>query len=307
MSTNSAVCRPSQVVFFDKYWQRIGVKVSDDIASEQQLPFLFGPIEEVTGVPELLLRKMMEPEDYSVAQRMSWASGRTTTRKEDIAYCLFGLFSLNMPLLYGEGARAFRRLQHEILRHELGESLFAWRPSELHPRMMYNKLFASSPADFAGSADVIDTARMSGPIFSLRGQWVELTIPTPPQSIVYEHTDPLSPSLPQTIIRLSCGRFKRGPDDLLLTPCVLELKAVPDSKFLLRHRPEGFEPHFDEDDIESGENYVPISSAGTRFILTRSDVALRWRWPTGTVEIEETRELSAVHQHDLMVRRAARI
>jgi len=38
-----------------------------------------------------------------VGQRMSWAADRKTTRVEDIAYCLFGIFDVNMPLLYGEG------------------------------------------------------------------------------------------------------------------------------------------------------------------------------------------------------------
>lgn len=47
---------------------------------------------------------------------MSWASMRETTRLEDEAYCLLGIFGINMPLLYGEGARAFQRLQHEIIK-----------------------------------------------------------------------------------------------------------------------------------------------------------------------------------------------
>ena len=38
---------------------------------------------------------------------MSWASRRATTRHEDVAYCLLGLFDVNMPLLYGEGEKAF--------------------------------------------------------------------------------------------------------------------------------------------------------------------------------------------------------
>lgn len=47
----------------------------------------------------------------SIAMRMSWASDRETTRLEDIAYCLLGIFRVNMPLLYGEGKKAFLRLQ----------------------------------------------------------------------------------------------------------------------------------------------------------------------------------------------------
>lgn len=45
---------------------------------------------------------------------MAWAAHRRTTLVEDEAYCLLGLFNVNMPLLYGEGSRAFRRLQEEI-------------------------------------------------------------------------------------------------------------------------------------------------------------------------------------------------
>jgi hypothetical protein len=47
----------------------------------------------------------------SIATRMSWASERETTRIEDLAYCLLGILGVNMPLLYGEGERAFLRLQ----------------------------------------------------------------------------------------------------------------------------------------------------------------------------------------------------
>src|SRR3569833_855329 len=52
----------------------------------------------------------------SVVEKMSWASARQTTRVEDTAYCLLGIFGINMPLLYGEGQRAFEWLQREILR-----------------------------------------------------------------------------------------------------------------------------------------------------------------------------------------------
>ena len=56
---------------------------------------------------------------------MSWAAKRETTRPEDIAYCLMGIFNVNMALLYGEGRKAFIRLQEEILKSTDDESLFA--------------------------------------------------------------------------------------------------------------------------------------------------------------------------------------
>ena len=62
---------------------------------------------------------------------MSWASWRKTTRPEDEAYCLLGIFGINMPLLYGEGNEmAFLRLQEEILRETEDQSIFAWSPNE---------------------------------------------------------------------------------------------------------------------------------------------------------------------------------
>jgi hypothetical protein len=57
---------------------------------------------------------------------MSWAARRVTTREEDVAYCLLGLFDVNMPLLYGEGRRSLIRLQEQILRQEEDYSIFAW-------------------------------------------------------------------------------------------------------------------------------------------------------------------------------------
>ena len=57
---------------------------------------------------------------------MSWASGRNTTRVEDTAYCLMGIFNVNMPLIYGEGGKAFLRLQQQILAESNDQSLLAW-------------------------------------------------------------------------------------------------------------------------------------------------------------------------------------
>ncbi|KXH68946.1 hypothetical protein CSAL01_09189 [Colletotrichum salicis] len=53
-------------------------------------------------------------QNFSLAKKMSWAAKRETTRLEDRAYSLMGLFDVNMPLLYGEGEKAFFRLQEEI-------------------------------------------------------------------------------------------------------------------------------------------------------------------------------------------------
>lgn len=85
---------PSSLVFLNSQWVDIGTKST-----------LGTLISSITGIKDLL-----NYESSSVAQKMSWAARRETTRVEDKAYCLLGLFDINMPPLYGEGKNAFLRL-----------------------------------------------------------------------------------------------------------------------------------------------------------------------------------------------------
>ena len=96
---------PSNVQFFNKTWQHIGDKRT-----------LARTSENITEVPEDILTDGLHGDRLCVAQIMSWAANRTTTRVEDRAYSLMGLLGVNMPMLYGEGKKAFRRLQLEIIR-----------------------------------------------------------------------------------------------------------------------------------------------------------------------------------------------
>jgi hypothetical protein len=107
---------PKSVEFYASDWSEIGTKSS-----------LSKPISEITGVDLEVLRGK-HPKTRNIAERMSWASKRQTTREEDMAYCLLGLFQVHMPLLYGEGNRAFLRLQEEILKISEDHTLFAWNP-----------------------------------------------------------------------------------------------------------------------------------------------------------------------------------
>ena len=79
---------------------------------------------------------------------MSWASERSTTRIEDSAYSLMGLFNVFMPMLYGEGDRAFLRLQEEIMKQSEDYTIFAWKSVESD--VSERGIFARSPAEFRG-------------------------------------------------------------------------------------------------------------------------------------------------------------
>ncbi|TEA19715.1 Vegetative incompatibility protein HET-E-1 [Colletotrichum sidae] len=104
---------PKHAIFYSRDWQMLGTKST-----------LTTPISEVTSISPGCLRGTSSPTDFSIAQIMSWASGRVTTRPEDQAYCLLGLFGVNMPMLYGEGRKAFLRLQEEIIKTSDDHSIF---------------------------------------------------------------------------------------------------------------------------------------------------------------------------------------
>ncbi|OAA65895.1 Heterokaryon incompatibility [Niveomyces insectorum RCEF 264] len=109
---------PRHVEFYDTAWEPIGSKIK-----------LAGLVAEITRIPVPAVVGEERLSRYSTAQRMAWASQRSTTKTEDAAYCLLGLFDVNMPLIYGEGHRAFQRLQEEIIKRTTDLTLFAWMPA----------------------------------------------------------------------------------------------------------------------------------------------------------------------------------
>ncbi|KAI6032488.1 hypothetical protein EDC04DRAFT_2898076 [Pisolithus marmoratus] len=124
---------PKQVEFFNQDWTHIGSK-----------RLLAPTLEVITGIPREVLRDGLVAKRLSLAQIMSWEARRKTTRVEDRAYSLMGLFGVNMPMVYGEGKKAFQWLQLEIIRVSSDHSIFAWRP--LMPRT--GGVLAEDPSDF---------------------------------------------------------------------------------------------------------------------------------------------------------------
>ncbi|KAL4081386.1 hypothetical protein V8B97DRAFT_17785 [Scleroderma yunnanense] len=106
---------PSNVQFFNSHWQPIGDKKT-----------LSHTLSRITGVPQHILSDGLSGNRPCVAQIMSWAADRKTFRDEDRTYSLLGLLDVNMPMLYGEGEKAFHRLQLEIIRTSNDQSIFAW-------------------------------------------------------------------------------------------------------------------------------------------------------------------------------------
>ncbi|KAK0763420.1 hypothetical protein N5P37_002797 [Trichoderma harzianum] len=148
---------PKEVRFYNTEWKPIGDKIT-----------LNRTIEDITGISWLVLKGIDKIQNASVAQRMSWAARRETTRPEDLAYCLLGIFDIHMPMLYPEGGKdAFFRLQDLIMRKTGDDSILAWDHNESpdYPnRITSGEIFAVSPAYFANSGKIV--ARKPERIFS---------------------------------------------------------------------------------------------------------------------------------------------
>ncbi len=110
---------PKELRFYDETWSFQGTK--DEFAK---------PLYQITKTPPHVLRNPDGLAMLSIVGRMTWASKRETTRIEDTAYCLLGIFDINMPLWYGQGNKAFIRLQQEIIRHSNDLSIFGWCPQD---------------------------------------------------------------------------------------------------------------------------------------------------------------------------------
>jgi tetratricopeptide (TPR) repeat protein len=94
---------PVSVEFFSREGRRIG-----DKTSLEQL------VHEVTRLPLKALRNS-PLDEFTISERMEWASNRRTTEEEDSVYCLLGILGFSLTPSYGEGKeKALQRLQMEM-------------------------------------------------------------------------------------------------------------------------------------------------------------------------------------------------
>jgi hypothetical protein len=159
---------PPNAIFYDAEWVELGTKES-----------LESLIFDVTRIHVEVLRDANQMEEFSVAQKMSWASKRVTTRVEDIAYCLLGIFDVHMPLLYGEGDHAFIRLQEEIMKDTADHSIFAWANNAFLDEG-YLGLLGRKPVSFARSGKFVQSKSLAVSPFSVTNKGIHLQLPIMP-------------------------------------------------------------------------------------------------------------------------------
>ncbi|KAI1147986.1 HET-domain-containing protein [Nemania diffusa] len=156
---------PKKVVFFDGHWGVLREKrdLADTISKITRIHI--GALHDCSSIPE-----------YSIAQRMSWAASRQTSRSEDIAYCLLGIFGINMPLLYGEGSKAFMRLQAEIIKVTDDQSILAWG-TQVSSKQPPTGALALSPASFSSCGSIVKEKEAAQWPYSITNLGISLQLP----------------------------------------------------------------------------------------------------------------------------------
>lgn len=161
---------PSKRVFVNCEWKKLGVI---DGSTDNDLSQM---VSAITRIPRsAMMHEYHNRPQYSVAQIMSWAAGRVTTKEEDMAYCLMGLFDVHMPLIYGEGKQAFQRLQQHIMEQSADDSLFAFGQ-----RNRLSNFLALTPDDFRDCASVFLVAERLYP-YKLTNVGLEIMVQLLPE------------------------------------------------------------------------------------------------------------------------------
>ena len=158
-----------RIKFFNREWQPLTEQEDD---KEDDTP-LMEVLQEVTGISEIELQDF-SPAPLHIDKRMTWAAHRRTTRAEDVAYSLMGLFDISLQIAYGEGGeRAFGRLIEAIMQAGGDSSVLNWagEPAKHHA----SRALPASPASYVGHPDIVQISRLDLALTS-RGLRVPLVI-----------------------------------------------------------------------------------------------------------------------------------
>ncbi|KIJ58275.1 hypothetical protein HYDPIDRAFT_34346 [Hydnomerulius pinastri MD-312] len=190
---------PKRMRFYGKDWKPLctsddeddeedeGDEESPQSANDKDNHSILDAIGNVTGISRGDVQDFF-PSCIGVPERMRWASKRKTTRIEDVAYSLMGIFDVSMPIAYGEGDRAFYRLL-EVIAQESGKAdFFAWA-GEPSP---WSLAFPSSPASY-GKIDPEVTftyhAFSGDSLYAITRRGLEIKVLTVPMELAHHSSD----------------------------------------------------------------------------------------------------------------------
>lgn len=119
----SRLDRAPDILFVDMSWRILGTKVSLVTISIASITSIAEKVSQTGKVNHICVAKKM-----SWAAPKDWATGGSCLLL-DVNICM------NMSTIYGEGDKVFFRLQEEIIKSSVDQSIFAWVK---HGRCMFS-------------------------------------------------------------------------------------------------------------------------------------------------------------------------
>ncbi|KAF8125249.1 hypothetical protein EV363DRAFT_1532897 [Boletus edulis] len=193
-----------------------------DIPNHKESPEILSEMEEATGISTRALTAL-QPGSDNIREKLRLVSRRETALVEDEAYSLLGIFSVSLPVIYGDGDQALGRLLAQILTSSGDASILAWTgksgsfnsclPGRIH---VFSQLPTSHiPPSMTGTETETITA-------TLRASSLNLDLVMKLYDRLKEHP---APSFLGKRMKLSCLTFRLGPLSVSWTGSVQVFRA----------------------------------------------------------------------------------
>jgi hypothetical protein len=260
------------ILFYQSDWT---LYLNDRSPNHKDSDNIIKELAEATGIDRETLVDF-HPGTKNVRKTLQWASSRTTTRQEDIAYSLFGVFCVRPGVNYGEKKQsAIGRLLETIIAQSGDITALDWvgKPSEFNSCLPADISSYKAPPYIYPS---LSTKELNESVSSLRDTGVVQLA-----SKLYSKLDSLhAPRFVHRRLHLFCIAFRvtdirrkspRGQDtfvtyevkagglrDLLITTEDKLLPARPAQFFLVRSWDHSLLES--PDDLHNGDNWAPPHS-----------------------------------------------
>ena len=288
---------PPKIKFYSADWVPLSTFSNDKKNTD-----IMHIISEITGIDRRNLR-YFSPGLLNVREKMLWASTRKTTRVEDVAYSLLGIFDISMPIAYGEGKRAFRRLMEVIVNECREWQIFAWAG----PHSPYATSFPESPSGYRALTDATAALMLSSgrlvhrpwdrvgyPFYAMTKKGLELEVLLV-EVMLHIHREPVEGTTCECLTLSPGSENKRFFENI---------QVVCDTRFLLfsqwaagiiNYQTDGAGNREGMAELETGREYIC-------FFLGKGIYS-----PYGKWEKVETKEVVTIHTKEVLRRRVTTV
>ncbi|KAF8435349.1 hypothetical protein L210DRAFT_3506209 [Boletus edulis BED1] len=254
---------PVRIKFYTKDWKPFASIA--DFPDDKDNDEIRRAVSKTTGIRDYDLCHF-SPGLLNVREKMVWASKRQTTLEEDVAYSLLGIFDISMPITYGEGKRAFRRLMEVIVQDCREWQIFAWAGRHSPYAMAFPESPCGYGGEFLGQVDpyVLDPQRpihrpwdLGYPFYTMKKSGLEIKVLLVEMMLQIDRKE--EPKAGQHCERLT---FRPALQD---RGYFNDIEAVCDSRFLLysewavgviSYQTEGNGEMDKTGELEANKNYV---------------------------------------------------